>query len=105
MKMTMMMMVGLVAMVLISLSISPSMAQTDCTLTANNIISDCDPAASTVDALAECCSSIELAATTDTTCFCLIIDAAIAQDPNFPADEVITTCGIPDSLATLCPGH
>ncbi|KAK9668288.1 hypothetical protein RND81_13G048200 [Saponaria officinalis] len=104
MKMTMtMIIVVLVVMLFISLPITPSMAQTECASTANNIARDCD-SATTITDVAECCASLELAATIDTPCLCLIFQLAIDQYPTFSADALITACGIPGSFASLCPG-
>ncbi|KAK9668280.1 hypothetical protein RND81_13G047500 [Saponaria officinalis] len=103
MKMTIMMIVALAVTMFISLSITPSMAQTECTITANNIASSCNSTTTDTE-VATCCASLELAATSDTPCFCLIFKLAIDQDPTFQADTLITACGIPGSFASLCPG-
>ncbi|KAK9668304.1 hypothetical protein RND81_13G049700 [Saponaria officinalis] len=92
--------VGLVILMVISMAITSSLAQT-CTETLTTLNGECKGGDTVLDS-AICCADYNVIVTTDPQCFCGVLFAVYYLQPTADLEAVFTKCPIPGSFKDLC---
>ncbi|KAK9668307.1 hypothetical protein RND81_13G050000 [Saponaria officinalis] len=98
--MTKKMIVGWAIMMVISMSITSSLAQT-CTETLEALNDDCH-GGDTIADMAICCTDYVAIAAADPDCLCTVLLGILYQDPTTDVEALFTKCPIPGSFSSLC---